>query len=124
MSAILRAGLCISRYRPGIVVRHHHDQPGAEHHEEGEQIASPLGFDDTPADRLDFEPVRGYGQCLVVHAAPPFEKGRRYQGITDQERSVPPGLPRSHFLWKPRRPGDSRRATEEPPELPRQLPPN
>src|SRR5579864_5450156 len=52
--------------RAGIIVRDHHDEPGTEDHQEGEQIERPLGFHDSPADRCHFV-SHGRRQYLVVH---------------------------------------------------------
>ncbi len=69
MNAVLRAGLAVSRYRTCIVIRHHDDESGTEHHQEGQQIACPLGFDYSPADRhyFRFQAGRGLHHKLVAH---------------------------------------------------------
>ena len=51
MSAVLRSGLNVSRYRAGIVVGLHHDQAGTEDHQERKQIARPWIANDYAARR-------------------------------------------------------------------------
>ncbi len=51
MGAVLSAGLAIGGDCAGIVIGHHNDEAGAEDHQEGKQVAHPLGFHDTAARR-------------------------------------------------------------------------
>ena len=89
MSAVLRASLAVRRYRARVVVRHHHDEAGADHHQEGEQIARPPGFHYPPADRHYFrlQAGRGHTDCPVAHGSisfPPraFRRANGNRGVS------------------------------------------
>src|ERR1035437_2755024 len=114
MSAVLRPSLAVRRYRARVVVRHHHDEAGADHHQEGEQIAGPLGFHYPPADRHYFglQAGRGHADCPVAHRSISFPPRRNNTSVERESRTAletgaiafsPPRSP-PKYLWKKRRP--------------------
>ena len=92
MSAVLRPSLAISRDRSRIVIRHHHDEAGAEHHEKREQIASPLGLHHAPADRQNFRGQAGCGHrdCFVAHGSISFLSVRKHAKHLPLRRAMHP----------------------------------
>src|ERR1017187_1322828 len=78
MSAVLRPGLAVSRYRAGVVIRHHHDESRPEYHQEGQEIPRPLGLHHSPANlhHFRFRAGRGIHHKFVVHRRFSFPPAR------------------------------------------------
>src|SRR5208283_790940 len=106
MSAILRAGLAVGGYRARIVIRHHHDESGAEDHQEGEQIARPLGFHYLPADRhnFGFQAGRGRRHKFVRHRSISLSAcGQKHHKHNDWQPNFTAARRDGSFCWRCRR---------------------
>src|ERR1035438_9662375 len=82
MSAVLGPGLAVSRYRAGVVIRHHDDESWPDHHQEGQQIARPLGLHYASANRhnFHFQAGRGIHHKFVAHRPFSFLPARKHYG--------------------------------------------
>src|ERR1039458_4203883 len=93
MSAVLGPGLAVSRYRAGVVIRHHDDESWPDHHQEGQQIARPLGLHYASANRhnFHFQAGRGIHHKFVAHRPFSFLPARKHYGHHGRQAiSTPP----------------------------------
>src|ERR1022692_1579815 len=151
MSAVLRPGLAVSRYRAGVVIRHHHDESRPEHHQKGQEIPRPFGFFNSPADRhhFRFQTGRGIHHKFVAHRRFSFQPARENTTGVTASTAISTPQTGTNTCWRcrkeefelqelERRPsalrvhhrklsgrsggeGDSLRTIGLPPELPRRI---
>src|SRR5450759_1300421 len=101
MSAVLRAGLAVSRYRTSVVIRHHHDESRPEHHQKGQQIPRPLGLHHSPAHRYYFRSQAGRGihHKFVAHRRFSFPPAcANTTGITASGAISTPQAEKKHWM--------------------------
>src|ERR1022692_2571409 len=102
MSAVLRPGLAVRRYRAGVVIRHHHDKSRPEHHQKGQEIPRPLGLHYSPANlhHFRFQAGRGIHHKFVVHRHFSFPPAREdTTGITACQ-AIPTPQTGTNTYWR------------------------
>src|SRR5262252_2990238 len=105
MSPVLRARLTVRGNRAGIVVGDHHDESGAEDHQEGQEIVSPLGFHYSPADRCDFlfEAGRGHGHKFVRQRSISLSALLKHNESATAHGKIRPSNRQLSSAWRSRR---------------------